>query len=169
MKITTNFYAFQVIFHSIETPDESYAWKADNNGIMKLYCDVNGPKTWLVNQQSKKLIRWSSETLGDGAQTGSLKVYLHFFTYVCLQFLEVKFLFFHEIFFFLLKSWYHQTNTQNYTRASKTNILTLFFKFGILNQQIRKSSFMKIWAQVRNLPEKDCNNFSWILAVFGLF
>ena len=83
MKITTYFYAFQVIFHSIETPDESYAWKADNNGIMKLYCDVNGPKTWLVNQQSKKLIRWSSETLGDGAQTGSLKVCLHFF-YICL-------------------------------------------------------------------------------------
>ena len=55
-----------------------------NKRKLRLYCEVNSPKTWLVNQQSKKLIRWSSETLGDGAHTGSLKVclcLLHLFVY----------------------------------------------------------------------------------------
>ena len=50
--------------------DQSYSWKAYECGKLELFCASNAPKSWLIDNQSKKLIRWSSESLGDQAILG---------------------------------------------------------------------------------------------------
>ena len=59
-------------------PDQSYSWKANECGKLELFCASNAPKSWLIDNQSKKLIRWSSESLGDQAILGKIEEKIRF-------------------------------------------------------------------------------------------